>query len=94
MNAFTHPTGCLEAAAGPPSVVGLPSWGWVVGGLRDQYLPLDQLLVALGLLAWALWAYALLVTGLRVVTVVAARRGLVGWTGLPRTPPHTGPSVA
>jgi DNA-binding SARP family transcriptional activator len=58
----------LQAAAGLPSLTGLPGWGWVVGGLRDQYL--------------ALWAYALLVTGLRVVAVVAARRGLVGSAGL------------
>jgi DNA-binding SARP family transcriptional activator len=72
----------LQAAVGPPRLTGLPGWGWVVGGLRDQYLPVDPLLVALGLLAWALWAYALLAAGLRVVAVVAARRGLVGSAGL------------
>jgi DNA-binding SARP family transcriptional activator/LysM repeat protein len=72
----------LRAAAGPPTLTGLPGWGWVVGGLRDQYLPVEPLLVALGLLAWVLWAYALAVTGLRVVAVVAARRGLVGSAGL------------
>jgi DNA-binding SARP family transcriptional activator len=72
----------LQAAAGPPTFTGLPGWGWVVGGLRDQYLPVDPLLVALGLLAWALWAYALLAAGLRVVAIVAARRGLVGSAGL------------
>jgi DNA-binding SARP family transcriptional activator len=72
----------LQAAAGPPTFTGLPGWGWVVGGLRDQYLPVEPLLAALGLLAWALWAYALAVTGLRVVAVVAARRGMVGSAGL------------
>jgi DNA-binding SARP family transcriptional activator len=72
----------LQAAAGPPTLTGLPGWGWVVGGLRDQYLPVDPLLVALGLLAWALWAYALLAAGLRLVAIVAARRGLVGSAGL------------
>jgi hypothetical protein len=72
----------LQGAAGSPTLTGLPGWGWVVGGLRDQYLPVDPLLVALGLLAWALWAYALAVTGLRVVAVVAARRGLLGSAGL------------
>ncbi len=72
----------LDAAAGPPTLAGLPTWGWVVAGLRDQYLPVDPLLVALGVLAWGLWAYAVLVTVLRIVAVVAARRGVAGSAGL------------
>jgi DNA-binding SARP family transcriptional activator len=68
----------LVAAAGPPAVGGLPSWGWVADGLREQYLPVEPLLAALGLLAWGLWGYAVLVTMLRVVAVVAARRGMAG----------------
>ena len=44
----------LVAAAGPPALGGLPSWGWVADGLWDQYLPVEPLLAALGLLAWAL----------------------------------------
>jgi DNA-binding SARP family transcriptional activator len=72
----------LVAAAGPPALGGLPSWGWVAGGLRNQYLPVEPLLAALGLLAWALWVYAVLVTMLRVVAVAAARRGIAGSVGL------------
>jgi hypothetical protein len=72
----------LVAAAGPPAVGGLPSFGWVADGLRDQYLPVEPLLAALGLLAWGLWGYAVLVTGLRLVAVVAARRGMDGSAGL------------
>ena len=72
----------LVAAAGPPAVGGLPSWGWVSDGLRDQYLPVEPLLAALGLFAWALWVYAVLVTMLRVVAVAAARRGMAGSAGL------------
>jgi DNA-binding SARP family transcriptional activator len=72
----------LVAAAGPPAVGGLPSWGWVADGLRDQYLPVDPLLAALAVLAWGLWVYAVLVTMLRVVAVAAARRGLAGSMGL------------
>ena len=72
----------LVAAAGPPALGGLPSWGWVADGLRDQYLPVEPLLAALGLLAWALWVYAVLVTMLRVVAVAAARRGIAGSVGL------------
>jgi DNA-binding SARP family transcriptional activator len=68
----------LVAAAGPPVLGGLPSWGWVADGLRDQYLPVEPLLAALGLFAWALWVYAVLVTMLRVLAVAAARRGLAG----------------
>jgi DNA-binding SARP family transcriptional activator len=72
----------LAAAAGPPTLVGLPSWGWVADGLRDQYLPVDPLLAAIGMLAWALWAYAVVVTALRLVAVLAARRELAGSAGL------------
>jgi len=72
----------LDAATGPPTLAGLPTWRWVTDGLRDQYLPVDPLLVALGMLAWGLWAYATLVTLLRVVAVVAARRGMAGSAGL------------
>src|SRR4029453_6528888 len=62
--------------AAPPAVGGLPTWGWVADGLREQYLPVEPLLAALGLLAWALWGYAVLVTMLGAVA--AARRGIVG----------------
>jgi LysM domain len=72
----------LVAAAGRPAVSALPTWGWVSHGLRDQYLPIEPLLAALGLLAWALWVYAVLVTMLRVVAVAAARRGIAGSMGL------------
>ena len=72
----------LAAAAGPPGRRGLPSWRWVADGLRDQYLPVEPLLAALGVLAWGLWAYAVLVAVLRVVAVVAARRGVGGSAGL------------
>jgi DNA-binding SARP family transcriptional activator len=72
----------LVAAAGPPALGGLPSWGWVADGLRDQYLPVEPLMAALGLFAWALWGYAVLVTMLRVVAVAAARRGMAGSVGL------------
>jgi len=68
----------LRAAAGPPSLAGLPSWAWLRDGLRDQYLPVDPLLHALGLLAWSLWGYAVIVALLRVVAVLAARRRLAG----------------
>jgi DNA-binding SARP family transcriptional activator len=68
----------LMAAAGPPAVAGLPSWGWLTQGLRDQYLPVEPLLAALGVLAWGLWAYAVLVTILRLVAVVAVRRRVGG----------------
>jgi hypothetical protein len=72
----------LVAAAGPPALGGLPTWGWVAGGLRDQYLPVEPLLAAIGVLAWGLWAYAMLVTVLRLVAVVAVRRGVGGSAGL------------
>jgi DNA-binding SARP family transcriptional activator len=72
----------LVAAAGPPAAGGLPSWGWVSDGLRDQYLPVEPLLAALGVLAWGLWAYAMLMTVLRLVAVVAVRRGVGGSAGL------------
>ena len=82
----------LVAAAGPPAVGGLPSWGWVADGLRDQYLPVEPLLAALGLFAWALWAYAVLVTILRVVAVAAARRGIarLGGAAVVQQPGHPG----
>lgn len=72
----------LRAAAGPPSLAGLPTWQWLRDGLRDQYLPAAPILHALGLLAWGLWAYAALVALLRVLAVVAARRRLVGAAAL------------
>jgi DNA-binding SARP family transcriptional activator len=72
----------LRAAAGPPSLAGLPTWQWLRDGLRDQYLPVDPILHTLGLLAWGLWAYAALVALLRVLAVVAARRRLVGAAAL------------
>jgi DNA-binding SARP family transcriptional activator len=72
----------LNAAAGPPSLAGLPSWQWLRDGLRDQYLPADPILHTLGLLAWSLWGYALIVAGLRVLAVLAARRRLAGAAAL------------
>jgi DNA-binding SARP family transcriptional activator len=72
----------LRAAAGPPSLAGLPSWAWLRDGLRDQYLPIDPILHALGLLTWSLWGYAVIVAVLRVVVVLAARRRLVGAAAL------------
>jgi DNA-binding SARP family transcriptional activator len=72
----------LVAAAGPPALGGLPSWGWVADGLRDQYLPVEPLLAGLGVLAWGLWAYAMLMTVLRLVAVVVVRRGVGGSAGL------------
>jgi DNA-binding SARP family transcriptional activator len=72
----------LRAAAGPPSLAGLPTWQWLRDGLRDQYLPVDPILHTLGLLAWGLWAYAALVALLRVLAVVAARRRLAGAAAL------------
>jgi DNA-binding SARP family transcriptional activator len=72
----------LRAAAGPPSLAGLPTWQWLRDGLRDQYLPAAPILHALGLLAWGLWAYAALVAVLRVLAVVATRRRLAGAAAL------------
>jgi DNA-binding SARP family transcriptional activator len=72
----------LVAAAGRPALGGLPSWRWVADGLRDQYLPVEPLLAALGVLAWGLWAYTMLMTVLRLVAVVAVRRGVGGSGGL------------
>jgi DNA-binding SARP family transcriptional activator len=68
--------------AGPPSLSGLPTWTWVRDVLRDQYLPVDPLLRAMGLLAWGLWAYVALVVALRAVAVLAARRRLAGAAAL------------
>jgi DNA-binding SARP family transcriptional activator len=72
----------LRAAAGPPTLAGLPSWVWLRDGVRGQYLPVDPILHALGLLAWSLWGYAVIVALLRVVAVLAARRRLVGAAAL------------
>jgi DNA-binding SARP family transcriptional activator len=72
----------LQAVAGPPTLSGLPTWTWVRGGLRDQYLPVDPLLRAMALLAWGLWAYVALVVMLRAVAVLAARRRLAGAAAL------------
>jgi DNA-binding SARP family transcriptional activator len=72
----------LQAMAGPPSLSGLPTWTWVRKGLRDQYLPVDPLLRAMGLLAWGLWAYVALVVVLRAVALLAARRRLAGAAAL------------
>src|SRR6266540_471504 len=72
----------LRAAAGPPSLAGLPTWQWLRDGLRDQYLPVDPILHAIGLLAWSLWGYAVIVALLRVVAVLAARRRLAGAAAL------------
>lgn len=72
----------LRAAAGPPSLAGLPTWQWLRDGLRDQYLPVDPILHALGLLAWSLWGYAVIVALLRVLAVLAARRRLAGAAAL------------
>jgi DNA-binding SARP family transcriptional activator len=72
----------LRAAVGLPSLAGLPTWQWLRDGLRDQYLPVDPILHALGLLAWGLWAYAALVAVLRVLAVVATRRRLAGAAAL------------
>src|SRR5512132_1958904 len=66
----------LVAAAGPPALGGLPSWGWVADGLRDQYLPVEPLLAALGVLAWGLWACSNLVTGAPLRSLVDAAVGV------------------
>ena len=52
-------------------------WQWAAG-LRYQSLPVEPLLAAIGLFAWVLWAYAALATVLRVVAVLATRRGMSG----------------
>src|SRR6266508_1234710 len=72
----------LQELVGPPSLSGLPTWTWVRDGLRYQYLPVDPLLHAMGLLAWGLWAYTALVVVLRAVALLAARRQLAGSTAL------------
>jgi DNA-binding SARP family transcriptional activator len=72
----------LRAAAGPPSLAGLPSWQWLRDGLRDQYLPAEPILHAMGLLAWSLWGYAVIVAVLRMLAVVAARRRVAGAAAL------------
>jgi hypothetical protein len=67
----------LLAMVGPPGAPGLWWWQWAAG-LRYQSLPVESVLAALAQLTWGLWAYAALVTVLRVVAVVAARRGIGG----------------
>jgi hypothetical protein len=76
----------LVSLTGPPllllALVGRPNagelaWQWAAD-LEYQSLPVEPLLAAIGLLAWGLWAYAALVTVLRLVVVVAARRGVGG----------------
>src|SRR6266536_3159367 len=83
----------LLAAAGPPSLAGLPTWAWLRTGMHNQYLPLDPLLRLLALLAWLLWLYLALTVALRTLAVVAARLHLAGsgallaateWLTLPR----------
>ncbi len=85
----------LVAAAGPPSLEGLPTWAWLRTGMHNQYLPLDPLLRLLALLAWLLWLYLALTVALRTLAVVAARLHLAGsgallaateWLTLPRLP--------
>src|SRR6266536_2512800 len=61
----------LLAAAGPPSLAGLPTWVWLRTGMHNQYLPLDPLLRLLALLAWLLWLYLALTVALRTLAVVA-----------------------
>jgi hypothetical protein len=74
---LTGPPLLLLVLVGAPDVGGLVWWQWAAG-LEYQSLPVEPLLVVIGLLAWGLWAYAALVTVLRVVVVVAARRGAGG----------------
>src|SRR6266536_2590896 len=83
----------LLAAAGPPSLEGLPTWTWLRTGMHNQYLPLDPLLRLLALLAWLLWRSLTLTVVLRTLAVVAARLHLAGsgallaateWLTLPR----------
>ena len=83
----------LVAAAGPPSLEGLPTWAWLRTGMHNQYLPLDPLLRLLALLTWLLWLYLALTVALRTLAVVAARLHLAGsgallaateWLTLPR----------
>ncbi len=68
----------LRAAAGPPSLAGLPTWEWLRTSLHLQYMPLDPLLRLLALLAWALWAYLALVSVLRMLALAAARLHVAG----------------
>jgi DNA-binding SARP family transcriptional activator len=72
----------LMAAAGPPSLEGLPTWTWLRTGMHNQYLPLDPLLRLLALLAWLLWLYLVLTVALRTLAVVAARLHLAGASAL------------
>jgi DNA-binding SARP family transcriptional activator len=72
----------LMAAAGPPSLEGLPTWTWLRTGMHNQYLPLDPLLRLLALLAWLLWLYLALTVALRTLALVAARLHLAGASAL------------
>jgi hypothetical protein len=74
---LTGPPLLLAALVGRPGAGELAGWQWAAG-LEYQSLPVEPLLIMIGLLAWGLWAYAALVTVLRVVVVVAARRGMDG----------------
>jgi hypothetical protein len=66
----------LWVVVGPPAVAWVSSWQWLAGGLRYQSLPVEPLLAAIGVLTWTLWGYAALATGLRLVALVATRRGI------------------
>jgi hypothetical protein len=72
----------LMAAAGPPTLDGLPTWTWLRTGMHNQYLPLDPLLRLLALLAWLLWLYLALTVALRTLAVVTARLHLAGASAL------------
>jgi phage tail tape-measure protein len=72
----------LLAVVGAQAAAWLSSRQWLGGGLRYQYLPVEPLLAAIGVLTWMVWAYAALVTGLRLLAVVATRRGISGSTRL------------
>lgn len=68
----------LNATAGTPA---LPATG-SFGGLDSTYLPLEPVLDALALAAWALWAYLVVVVLLRAIALVVAQR--TGRTALVR----------
>lgn len=62
----------LGAAIGPP---GIPSFG-SSGGLSGSYVPVEAVLEALGLLAWALWGYLAFAVLLHAVALIASSREL------------------
>jgi hypothetical protein len=68
----------LVAMVGSPTAAGGSSWRWLTSGLQYQGLPLEPLLAAMGVICWGLWTYTALVTALRLVAVVATRRGVGG----------------